>query len=436
MEAKKKSIMDRVTDFTMKIAEPLGRFADIPCIAAIQNGLVSVMPLIIIGSIFLILGIMGTDAIGGKVLLPFLAPISGKLTAVNALTMNFLGFYAALMIAMNYAEKIGADAKTCGLLGTAAFFVFNLNGVTDDMIPVLSFSATGLFVGILVSLFSVRIYKFLLDKNITIKMPASVPPNVGNAFTSMIPFAVVITIAWLIRTVLGFNMVEWFTTALQPFITAADNIWMYTFNRGMTALLWGVGLHGDNMFNVTIFQPFTMMWADQNAAAMAAGEPLTHIWTNYGIDRITSWTALVWPLLLLMIRSKVKYLRTFGWACLPAAIFTIVEPVIFGLPLALNPFLIIPFLLIAILTAIVSYGFFALGFCNYFFAQLPWATPPFVLGPLGTGDLRSLIIIAIVFIIGLVIYYPFWKQFENNELRKEKEQEAALAEKEQHEETA
>lgn len=430
MKKNKSSIMDKITDFTMKLAAPMGRFAELPCVAAIQNGLVAVMPLILIGSIFLIIGIMGTDAIGGRVLLPFLAPYASKITFVNDLTMNFLAFYCSITISMEYAQRLEADVKASALLGISTFLLFTIGEIQDGMISINSFSATGLFASIVSSLVAIKLYKFLVDRKITIKLPSSVPPSIGLAFTSLIPFAIILMLAWLIRSVIGFDLVEFFTNVLKPFVTAADNIWMWTANRGIAALFWGVGLHGDNMFNTPIFQPFQLMWTEENAAALASGistMDLPHIWTYSGIDRLLVWPALVWPLVYLMIRSKVKYLKTLGWACLPAAIFGIVEPVVFGLPIALNPFLIIPFLLVAVVTAVLGYAFFALGFCAKFFAALPWATPPFILGPLGTGDLRSLIILVVVIIVGYLIYFPFWKQFERH-MKEQEEANAAIEE--------
>lgn len=427
-EETKKSPMEAFTDVMMKFSGPVAKFAELPAISAIQNGLIAVMPLIIIGSLFLVIGLLGTDSIGGVVLLPFLSPIANKLMVMNSLTMSFLSIYCAVAIPMSYAEKIGENQKTCGVLGLAIFFVFTLNGVSaEGTIPTTAFSATGLFTVIVSSLLGVRLYKFVTDRNITIKMPESVPPAIGLAFTSLIPFAIVLTVCWIVRTLLDFDMVAFLTTVLTPLVSAADNMGVFVLDRTGSALLWSVGLHGDNMWTTPIFSPFTLMWTEENAAAMAAGQTLPHIWTNAGIDRISTWPALVWPLILLMITSKVKYLRTLGWACLPAGIFTIVEPVIFGLPVALNPFLILPFLIIAVVSAVFSYGFFALGFCAKFFATLPWATPPFILGPLGTGDLRSLIVTLVCFVIGLIIYLPFWRMFEKHLLEEEQKKAAKKA---------
>lgn len=423
-----KSFMDKITDFTMKIAEPLGKLADIPAISAIQDGLVSIMSIIIVGSIFLILGVLSSNSVGtsGQPLIPFLAPWSSKFYLVNSLTLSFMGLYGSITIAMSYAEKIGVAVKSAAIIGIVSFIIFTTGAITDGAISVTAFSASGLFVGILTSLLSVKIYKLFVDKNITIKMPDSVPPNIGNAFTALIPYSVIIFIAWFIRQILNFDMVAWFSTALSPIVTGADNVFVFTSKNVLQNLLWAVGLHGDNMLG-SLFTPFTTIWLEENAAAMASGVSaynLPHIMASNMTDRLSGWTATVWPLVFLMIRSKVKYLKALGIACLPAAIFTIVEPVVFGLPLALNPFLFVPFLVVTAISSTVGYLMMQFGFVARFYASLPWATPPFLLGPLGTGDWKSIIIVVVSFVIGLVIYFPFWRQFEKSCLEKEKAKEA------------
>ncbi len=423
---KKRTPFDAFMNGVMKMAGPLSKFASLPAIAAIQEGLIAVMPLILIGSMFLVVSLFGTDSIGGTVLIPFLAPVASKLSVMKQLTMGFMGVYASVTIGCSFAEKIGVDSKTSGLLSLAIFFTFNFNGVSDDgTISTTAFSATGLFAVMISTLIGIWLYKLILDRDITIKMPAGVPPAVGNAFTSLIPFALILSLCWIIRTVLDFDFVTFLTTFLTPYISAADNIWMYTFERTVSAILWASGLHGDNMWNTPIFAPFQMMWGEENAVAAAAGKAIPHVWVYGMTDRMTFWPATVWPLVFLMIRSKVDYLRKLGWACLPASIFSIVEPVVFGLPIALNAFLIVPFVVIAVITQFLTYGAFALGIFSKFFAMLPWATPAFILGPLGTGDIKTAILPFLAFAIGLVIYIPFWRMFEKSLLQKQEEEFAA-----------
>lgn len=416
----KKSLNDRLTDSVNKMAGPLIRFADLPSVASVQNGLVATVPVIIVGSFFLILYVLGSPSVGtsGEPLLPFLAPLSGHFLLVNSLTLGIMALYASVTISMNYAERLKVDVKTAAVLGLAAFILFTIGTVENGMINVANFGASGLFVAILTSLVSVRLYKFLVDRDIRIKMPDSVPPNIGNAFTALIPFLAIFTVAWLVRTVLGFDMATWLTTVLGPVISGADNLPIFVLNRLVTGLLWAVGLHGDNML-LPIFQPLQQTWSEANAAALASGvspNELPHVWTLFGIDRLTYWPATVWPVLILMFLSKVKTHRTLATAASPAAVFTIVEPVIYGLPLALNPFLLIPFLLTSVVSAFVTYLAFSLHLVDRYFAILPWATPPFISGPLGTGDWRTLIVLAINIAIGFFIYLPFFKIFERHEL--------------------
>ncbi len=119
-------------------------------------------------------------------------------------------------------------------------------------------------------------------------------------------------------------------------------------------------------------------------------------------------------LIILMIISKNKFLKTLGWTSFAPGIFTIVEPVIYGLPIALNPYLIIPFIASGTISSGIGYLLMSTPFFGKFYAMVPWATPPFLLGPLGTGDLKTIIIPIISFFIGLVIYLPFWRAYVAN----------------------
>ena len=141
----KVSFVDRVGNFSNKIAQPLLKIANIPAIDSIQRGLIQTMPIIIVGSIFLILYVLGSPSVGdsGKALLPFLEPYANKLAVMNSLTIGFLALYASVTITMNYAEKLGIDMKTAAVLGLATFVIVNLDGTNaDGFINPASFGAT------------------------------------------------------------------------------------------------------------------------------------------------------------------------------------------------------------------------------------------------------------------------------------------------------
>lgn len=344
-----------------------------------------------------------------------------------------MALYCSLTIAGSYAKKLNVDVLTSALLGLATFIIFTVGGLDEaGGIAVTAFSASGLFVCILTSLISVKIYSIFIKKGFTIKLPDSVPPNIGNSFAALVPFAVCFSIAWGICTLIGFDMVSWLMKVLEPLIAGADNIVVAVSAELVSMVLWAVGLHGDNMW-LSMFTPFGTMWLEQNAAALTAGTSvynLPHIlaaFSSSGLCRLMIWPAAAWPVLLLMLRSKVKYHRTLGMTCLPLAIFCIVEPIVFGLPLALNPYLLIPFVLSGTISMGVGYALMSLPVFGKFFTAPPWATPPFLLGPLGTGDIKTAILPVIAFAIGLLIYLPFWKNYEAHCLEEEAEREAEMA---------
>lgn len=426
MSSEKKSFMDKLTDFTTKISAPLGRFASTDIVSSIVAGLVSATPIIMIGSIFLIFFVLSSPSVGasGEPLIGFLAPLSDKFAVMNSLTMNLMSLYCAIAIPYHYGSRKKMNTLTCSLLGLATFIIFTINGVDETgSISVSSFSASGLFVCILTSILSVTILKFFLDHNIIIKLPSSVPPNVGNAFSAILPYALIFTIAWFFRTIINFDMVIWLNKLMEPFISSSDSLWMALFIPFVTLLLWSIGLHGDNMF-WTLFTPIGLTWLDKNSQALASGTPVNELPSilagigQTGIIRLTMWTAAVWPLIFLMILSKRKHFKTIGLTSLAPGIFTIVEPAIYGLPIALNPYLMIPFILSGTISSGIGYLLMSTGIFGRFYAMVPWATPPFLLGPLGTGDLKTAIIPVLSFFIGLVIYLPFWKVY-NNSLDKE-----------------
>lgn len=416
-DTQNKSFMDKLTDLVMKIAAPIGRFGMLKPIASIQDGLMACMPLIIAGATWLVVYVLGSPSVGssGHALIPFLEPLAGKFAWMNDMTMSLMALYASNTIASAYGEKLGVNGRTAGLLGLASFIV--ITSGPEEGLATGNWSASGLFVAMVTSLLAVRVFALFIEKGFTIKLPEQVPPAIGNSFASIVPYTVVLGTCWIIRTLLNIDLVAVLMGLLAPLVAGADNIFVFMGSTFIQQVLWIVGLHGDNMW-VTNFQPFGLIWLEENATALANGSTvfeLPHVLAAYGtgggLARLVIWPAAAWPLVVLMLTSKIKLHRTLGATCLLPAIFTIVEPVIFGLPVVLNPYLMIPFVLSGVVGAGVGYAMMAMPIFGKFFVNLPWATPPFILGPLGTGDIKSVLIVAVVFALGMLIYLPFWRLY-------------------------
>lgn len=393
-------------------ADTIAKYAQVPWVRALQGGMVATTAPILIGSIFLILSLLGTPGSFGEAdapaLLPFLSPYAALLGNVNSMTLGFIGFYAAYSIAKEYGEILEVDSTQAGLLGLLAFFFITFTGPQDSAISTSYFGTNGLFVSMITSLLSVKLYSLFIKNNFTIKLPDSVPPNVGNSFAMLVPMAVVIIICWFIRSVIGFDFPGFLTNFLTPILNGADTIWSYTFFTFLAVALWSVGLNGPGIIS-PIITPIYTANVVSNAEAMLAGEPLTHIWTN-SLQFSFIWIGSVFPIVVWYILSKNKGKKALGIAAAPSLIFNIIEPTMFGSPVVMNPTLMIPFIFNGVLGPVLGYLSVMVGFVAHPFAEVPWATPPFISGVIITGDWKILIVQAIVFAIGMVTYLPFIKK--------------------------
>ena len=406
---KKKSIMDKFSDAMMGMAEPLGRFAQIPAVAAVQEGLASMMSVLIIGSLFLIIGLLGTGSMtpDGSVLIPFLEPYVGKFIAINSLTLGFMGLYAAYGIAHTYGEKLHVDAKQSGMIGLVAFFVISFAGGEVD---ISYFGSNALFAAVVTSLVSVKIYATFIKKNFVIKLPDSVPPAIGKAFASLVPMAVIITLCWIIRAIIGFNFPVFMNNFLAPLIKAGDSIGGMFIIMFLMIGLWSVGLNGPGMVGPVTTPIFTTVLAG-NAAAKLSGGAMVGVATNSFVFSYM-WVASVWPVIFWLVVSKSKGNKAVGIASTPALIFNIIEPCMFSTPVVMNPFLMIPFIFTGVVGTMIPYILTKIGLLGAFYAEVPWATPPVISALVCSGDWKHLVMQVIILIFGIVVYAPFFKMHE------------------------
>lgn len=444
-----KGLMGSFMKVMDKISGPMTAFGNLKVIKAIQDGLVASVGVTIIGAVFMLLFVFSTpDYLAeGLTILPFFSGIASQFLVVNGLTMGLLALYVSVSIAIAFGREYEIDAITSAMSGLMAFLLLTnagtttvaaiaditkgsivdgvFTGATFSALNVGNFGGGGLIVAILAGLGSVYIIHLCYKYNIKVTMPSSVPPAIGNSFSSLIPYFIIAIICWLIRTIMNFDMAQWFTDALLPILGAADNCFTYTLFNFIRACLWAVGLHGDNMLQA-IATPMTTIWLNENVAAATAGQALPHVWIS-SLNRLDQWVSSVWPILVLLLTSKkVKHMRPFAIACAPSAIFGIIEPVMYGLPIVLNPYFFIPMILSHTVTSVVTYMSFALGLVGRVYINTPWCLPAPFIAVLGSGmDIRGVIVVVINFLIGLAIQYPFFKAYEKAEVAKMEANEAA-----------
>jgi PTS system cellobiose-specific IIC component len=369
-----------------------------------------------IGSILLMLFGLATN----YKFFSFLLPISGPLLIGYQLTMGLTGLFVAVAISGTYAKQHNMEILSSSITGLAAFILLT-STVTDGAIAITNLGAQGIVAAIISSLVTMSILRFFKEKNITIKMPDGVPPEIAATFSSLIPSFLALLLMWLVKSVFNFDLVSAVQALLRPIFSAVDSLGAFTLRFLFGQAVWSVGLHADAILT-GITGPLTSTWIVENADAAATGLSATQlpfIWTQ-PTERMVGWTASIWGLMFWLFRSKSKKLRTIAVAGLPSAVFTIIEPILFGLPVVFNPYLVVPFILSATVAAFFTYGVMALGLVSRFYVALPWITPPPILGFLGTGgDWKMVVVVIINTIIGILIYAPFFKAYEKSELAKE-----------------
>jgi len=400
-----------------KLAPVLGIFGENKTIQSLILGMVGVAPVTFLGAIFLLLQIMATYV-------PAMMPYSPQILNGFFLTLNMLGFYIAVSIAINYAQLFNLNQLTAAMISIMAYLTINMQ-VDAGMISIDHFGSTGIFPAVIVTLLGMRSYRFMHDKEITIKMPPSVPPMISEMFAALIPAIVIVLITWFIRNILAFEITPFLANLMAPLFKGADNVFVVTLRMLLGMVFWSVGLQGDAMFQ-GVTGPFLTTWQTANANAAVAGQPLPYIWVG-AFERMVLWVPSVWGLMFWMYLSKVKSFRSLAIATTPAAIFTIIEPIVFGLPVAFNAFLIIPFVLSTTLATIVSYLTIQAGIFARFYVGLPWFTPPPIIavGDSG-GHWENLILLLINFTIGVLLYWPFFKAYEKKVMEEEATAETRL----------
>ena len=124
---------------------------------------------------------------------------------------------------------------------------------------------------------------------------------------------------------------------------------------------------------------FTTLASNANGGHGIVTEPFFHIFAHLGGSGATL------PLVIFMLVSRSAQLRTVGRIALGPAIFNINEPVTFGVPMALNPLMMIPFVLVPVTIVTINYFVFAVGLVHVPIVIQPFTVPLGISGFVATG---------------------------------------------------
>lgn len=419
--------MQRFMDFLEKyLSIPMAKLSEQRHLRAIRDGVVSSLPFIIVGSMFLIVAFPPVPESTG--LFKWAVAHRSQILIPYQLTMAIMSLYITFGIGYNLAKSYKLDALSGAQIAVASFLLTLVPATIKDaglFLPMGNLGGHGLFMAMIVSIFSVEVMRFCNRKNITIRMPAQVPPSVARSFEALIPVAFVILFMTTITVVLGIDVHSLVDKAVAPIVKTGDSLFGVLLPVFLITFFWSFGIHGVSVVGA-IARPVWEVYLGGNAAAVADGNPMPYV----APETFFQW--FVWIggsgatlglVLAMLFFSKSSYSKALGKTTLIPSIFNINEPVIFGVPIVLNPMLIIPFIIIPLITTTISYFATTLGFISPTYVMAPWTLPAPIGAYLATGgDWRAIVLVVVNIFISFLIYTPFFKMYDQKLLDEEQAQ--------------
>lgn len=424
--------MDKLTNVLEKLLMPISSWLSAnKSLQGIAKGFMRILPVTILSSIFYLIANfpitawtdwLASSGVGSFILIPY------------NVTMGLFALYAAFSIAYSYTANEKCDALSAGIISLISFFVLtpyvaDLEGVIFDAGD-LAYSfgwlgCKGLFVAMITAILVAKVCCLFEVKGWTFHMPDGVPPYVEKSFASLIPGFICAGVAAIIAYIFSLTSFGSIHGLIYhylqiPLTALGGSLAGYLIATVLIQLLWWFGIHGFNVV-ASVMMP---IWLGIDMARLA-GET-----TNpFGMSMMTVvGQSTLCCCIIMLFFCESKQLKQIGKVATPAALFNIGEPIVFGVPNVLNPYMFIPSVL---LVPLVTNLFFYFGFASGIVTPLSGAQVsmqvPVILYGLVQGNWMVAIWQALAIPLGVVLYYPFYKMYDKTLVKSERELEAQKA---------
>lgn len=405
---------------------------------AIKDGFLAAMPIILFSSIFIlltsVLPLIGINLPSG---------LNDWFNKIYNYTMGFVGLYVAgttakaLTGSMNQRIKGGRFINgTSTMMAAMCGFMLLAIGTTKGGAYIGDYFGTKGILSSFVSAFiTVHMYKFCVEKDITIKMPKEVPGAISQNFRDIFPFSFSILVMGIIdvaiRSWLHVPFSAMLATLIAPIFKGAETYWGMAFIWFLIPLFWFMGIHGPSVVKPAITAALYGNTTANLALFKAGHFPYHSLTENFGnfIGELGGTGATFVVPFIFMFLMKSKQLKAIGKASFIPVMFAVNEPLLFGAPIILNPYFFIPFVLSPVVNVVVGKMFIDLLNMRGFMYILSWALP----GPIGAFlDTQmqpiSILLVVVLLVLDTLIYLPFCRAYDASLVKQENEVDAADAE--------
>lgn len=389
-----------------------------PWIVSLKDSVMQTLPFIFLGSVFAMLAVLN-DYISW--LPSFWVPFGW--------TMGMIGLFVSFLLPFNLMEKfkLRKQRQIAGLTGIVVFLISVTPQVLKADEPGLqhdALGAGGMFVAIVTGLFVGLVMK-IFGSFTFFKDDSPVPDFVRAWFDSMLPIALTVVPMWLLVQVAGFDLFGVVQFVLSPLSSMLQNPLGLMAAMFITCFIYSMGISAWVLTPVII--PALYAADAQNVAGTAENFATyssiyaTYLWVG-GIGATLSLA------LFMAFRARSRSLKALGRASLVPSILNINEPIIFG-TIAWNPTMMIGMWLQGLILPLIMWFFIKV----VPLAPVPtrsfalWYTPFPVATWLSTSSLGALVLVAIIFVVSGLVWFPFFRVHDRETLRKETAAAAAQA---------
>lgn len=396
-------------------------------IQAIGGGAMSLMAIILVGSIFNLLNTLPFEPYQAFLASSGLASVFG---AIYDACMNYMGLFMVASVARGAAKSFGHDELAIenmflALMGYLILVPLTANDAGDSLANLNYLGSRGAFMAFITALLTTKIHIAVVERGLTIKMPAGVPDSVGKTFTAIIPGFFCAVAFGIIRLAFGFtsygNVIDAVYTVLQtPLAGLTGSLPGFIVIILVAQLLWFVGVHGSYTVLPILF-PIWFSYLPDNMAAAAAGEAIPHIWniSMYDFACNGGCGCTLGLVIVMALFAKSQRYKQFSKLVLPCGIFNINEPVVFGLPLMYNFTFIIPFMITPILSLLLAYFAIQTGIMPAPTGIIGVSSMPIIAYGLMQGSWKIAVYQVVATLMSAAIWFPFFKVADKQALDEE-----------------
>lgn len=330
-------------------------------------------------------------------------------------TFAIMSLLIVFTISYHLAKSYEKDGLSAGIVSLAALLIL-YKPTKDGALPMDFLGGQGLFVALIVALIATEIFvKLVGNPKLIIKMPEGVPPAVAKSFAALLPSIIVLAITAAVKQIFAAIGVADIHQALFVALQAPLQGVMGSLG-GLLVLvlvqqfLWFFGLHGSNIL-APIINAVLLPLTEANVRAFKNGVNPEHIVNSQFLDSYVnmggSGATIALLIAIFIIGKKSKSQKTIANLSIGPGMFNINEPVIFGLPIILNPIYFIPFILAPLASGIIAYVLTVIGFAPKVVVMAHWTTPPILGAIISTNSIRGGITALICMAVSIIIYMPF-----------------------------